>query len=197
MPQTEIVVGKPSIPFPSSLPPTSSCQQLFEDALGLREDGGGKVFDLLRSFAVFIEGLVFTGPGLHFLYGALENMVPSQSNPWAALLHVLADELLFDPLFVLGFFLLCGVLEGKHLVNEVIPQVQEEYWPALKGGWVVSVLFLPLEFCTFRYLPVQFRVLVVNLTDVVWTAVVSYFAHWDRKKQGHHQNTLVPTAVVA
>lgn len=28
-----------------------------------------------------------------------------------------------------------------------------------------------------RCLPLRLRVLVVNLTDVVWTAVVSYFSH--------------------
>lgn len=33
---------------------------------------------LLRCLAVTIEGLLLTGPGLHYLYSALEAMVPSQ-----------------------------------------------------------------------------------------------------------------------
>lgn len=55
--------------------------------------------------------------------------------------------------------------------------MKREYWSALKGGWAVSLLFLPIEFSTFRFLPVHLRVLMVNLTDVLWTAVVSYFSH--------------------
>lgn len=132
--------------------------------------------------AVFLEGLLVTGPGLHFLYGALEKWIPSQISLWNSVVHVAADEFLFDPLFVLGFFLICGVLEGKDVHQDIVPQIKDEYWAALKGGWIVSLLFLPLEFATFRCLPVQFRVLVVNLTDVAWTAVVSYFTHLQRNR---------------
>jgi hypothetical protein len=41
----------------------------------LREDGvEPRPFhlELLRSLAVLVEGLLFTGPGLHYLYTALE-----------------------------------------------------------------------------------------------------------------------------
>lgn len=33
-----------------------------------------------------------------------------------------------------------------------------------------------------RCLPLRLRVLVVNLTDVVWTAVVSYFSHLEEEQ---------------
>lgn len=141
------------------------------------------LLDLARCFAVLVEGLVFTGPGLHFLYTKLESFMPSRSSTRAALFHVAVDEFIFDPMFVLLFFVLCGSLEGKSFRGEVIPQIKSEYWSALKGGWAVSLLFLPLEFSTFRYLPLEFRVLVVNLTDVAWTAVVSFYSHLVREKK--------------
>lgn len=139
--------------------------------------------DFIRCFAVLVEGLVFTGPGLHFLYTKLESLMPSRSSTRAALFHVAVDEFIFDPMFVALFFVLCGSLEGKKFRGEVIPQIKSEYWSALKGGWAVSLLFLPLEFSTFRYLPLEFRVLVVNLTDVAWTAVVSFYSHLVHEKK--------------
>lgn len=98
-----------------------------------------------------IEGIAITGPGLHYLYSTLERLAPAQNGALAALTHVAVDEFIFDPLFVLGFFFLCGAIEGKNLMTEIVPQVRREYWPALKGGWMVSLLFLPLEFATFRW----------------------------------------------
>jgi hypothetical protein len=61
-----------------------------------------KRFDTARSLAVLIDGLVVTGPGLHYLYTFLERLIPSQKGFWAAAVHVAVDELIFDPLFVLG-----------------------------------------------------------------------------------------------
>lgn len=52
-----------------------------------------------------------------------------------------------------------------------------EFWPAVRGSWVVSFCFCPLQFLTFRYLPLEFRVLSVNLCDIAWTSVLSYFSH--------------------
>lgn len=42
---------------------------------------------------------------------------------------------------------------------------------------MVSFFFCPLQFITFRYLPLEFRVLSVNVGDIAWTSVLSYFSH--------------------
>lgn len=41
----------------------------------------------------------------------------------------------------------------------------------------MSLVFCPLQFVTFRYLPLEFRVLSVNVCDIAWTSVMSYFSH--------------------
>ncbi|TFJ83962.1 hypothetical protein NSK_005057 [Nannochloropsis salina CCMP1776] len=162
--------------------------QVFEYKLTCRRLAKGEEpapfhLNFLRCLAVTIEGVVITGPGLHYLYTALESWMPAQRGFLAAFTHVAVDEFIFDPLFVLCFFFLCGLIEGKHLSRDIFPQVQREYWSALKGGWGVSLMFLPLEFATFRCLPLRLRVLVVNLTDVVWTAVVSFFGHREHVRE--------------
>lgn len=52
-----------------------------------------------------------------------------------------------------------------------------QFWPAVHGSWVVSFFFCPVQFLTFRYLPLEFRVLSVNVGDIAWTSVLSYFSH--------------------
>ena len=49
----------------------------------------------------------------------------------------------------------------------------------MRGSWSVSLAFCPLQYATFRYLPLEFRVLSVNVCDIVWTSVLSYFSHKD------------------
>lgn len=47
----------------------------------------------------------------------------------------------------------------------------------MRAAWTVSILFGPLNYVTFRYLPLELRVLSVNVCDIVWTSVLSYFSH--------------------
>jgi Mpv17 / PMP22 family len=65
----------------------------------------------------------------------------------------------------------------QSLRRETLPQLEREYWPALRGSWGVSVLFWPLQWACFRYLPLQLRVMSINVCDVAWTAVLSFFSH--------------------
>ncbi|KAG5191006.1 hypothetical protein JKP88DRAFT_160175, partial [Tribonema minus] len=119
-----------------------------------------------------------TGPGLHYLYGLLESHIPTTAGGLIpAALHVLLDTFLFDPVFVGTFFLTTALFEGKSMKREVVPQLEREYWPAVVGSWGVSVLFWPLQWACFRYLPLQLRVLSINVCDVAWTAVLSFFSH--------------------
>ncbi|CAM9600541.1 unnamed protein product [Phaeothamnion confervicola] len=160
--------------------------QIFEHS---RFGGSGRwTSDRRRSLAVMIDGVFLTGPGLHFLYGLLEATIPTSGGrlPAAlpAMLHVLFDTFVFDPMFVCSFFCMTGVLERRPLLGDVVPQLQREYWAALRGSWGVSIVFWPIQYWTFRYMPLQFRVMVVNLCDVCWTATLSFFSHRDEAAAG-------------
>lgn len=52
---------------------------------------------------------------------------------------------------------------------------------------MVSFFFCPLQFVTFRYLPLEFRVLSVNVCDIAWTSVLSYFSHKSPPKEGEEK----------
>ncbi len=68
-------------------------------------------WDALRCLAAFVDGLLLSGPGLHFAYNWLEKKFPTTSHgsgsiqkAMPALLQVLVDEFLVDP----GRFDICA-----------------------------------------------------------------------------------------
>lgn len=50
----------------------------------------------------------------------------------------------------------------------------------LSQAMLTSAAFTPVQFYSFRYLPVRYRVLVVNVCDVLWYATVSLGRHSER-----------------
>jgi hypothetical protein len=144
-----------------------------------RISGEGRLFSHSRSraLAVAVDGMFVTGPGLHMLYGALERYIPTAARPLAACLHIMFDTFIFDPMFVGTFFCTTALLEGKSVKQDLVPQLQREYFDAVKGALSISMAFWPIQYFSFRYLPVQFRVLCVNCCDVIWTASLSFFSH--------------------
>eukprot|EP00752_Nemacystus_decipiens_P015996 g14301.t1 len=134
--------------------------------------------DTRRLLAVAIDSILITGPALHTLYGILERLIPTAAGGFVpAASHLLIDTLVFDPIFVTSFFCVTGMLESRSLKQDVLPALRREFWPAVRGSWAVSLCFCPVQFITFRYLPLEFRVLSVNVCDIAWTSVLSYFSH--------------------
>lgn len=140
---------------------------------------GGAVGRWRRTLATALEGLLFSGPVLHLAYGALERAFPTHGAGASrrALLHVAADQLILDPIFVLSYVFFTGAIEARPFVCDVLPSLRGEYWHTLKGAWATSLCIAPVQWAAFRFLPVQYRVLYVNLEDIVWASVVSFRRH--------------------
>ncbi|KAG8515040.1 LOW QUALITY PROTEIN: Peroxisomal membrane protein 2, partial [Galemys pyrenaicus] len=124
-----------------------------------------------------IYGCFFTGPLSHYFYLFLECWVPP-GVPWAALKRLLLDRLLFAPTFLLLFFLVMGLLEGKDAAT-CMAQVRTGFWPALLMNWRV---WTPAQFININYVPLQFRVLFANLVALFWYTYLASLAKWPRKK---------------
>merc|ERR1712226_1099152 len=97
----------------------------------------------------------------------------------AAMMHVLADTLILDSVFVATTIWVTGLLEG-YSIRQLVPQFRKDYVPALKAGCATSIVVMPVELPCFRYLPLSFRVLAVNFIDIFWDAIISHMAHKSR-----------------
>jgi hypothetical protein len=71
-----------------------------------------------------------------------------------------------------------AVLEGHY---ETIPdELRNDFVSAVRASWKSSFLLAPAQLFSFVVLPKEFRVLAVNVQDIVWVAVVSYATHLNR-----------------
>ncbi|KAL3817196.1 hypothetical protein ACHAXA_007739 [Cyclostephanos tholiformis] len=139
-------------------------------------------YDARRGMARFLECLLVSSPLMHVGYDIFERVMPVVSGAGmyrslAALSHVIADSLLLDGIFVCTGIVATGLLEGRSFRRQVLPNLRNVYLPTLRASVVTSSALMPLQFLSFRFLPIQLRVLSVNAVDLIWTAVVSFVSH--------------------
>ncbi|KAL9189188.1 hypothetical protein ACHAXT_011678 [Thalassiosira profunda] len=140
-------------------------------------------YDRRRGMARFIECLLISTPLMHFGYDLFESLLPVVAGAgilrrsFAALTHVLADSLFLDAIFVCTGIIATGLFEGHSLRRHVLPNLRSVYFPTLKASVATSGALMPIEFLSFLVLPVQLRVLSVNVVDLIWTGVVSFVSH--------------------
>ena len=148
---------------------------------GLAKQRG--TYNIRRGLARFFECLLISSPLMHYGYDLFEALVPTIGGgsalyrSFAALLHVLADCVLLDAIFVMTGIICTGLMEGQKFRHEVIPNLRRVYFPTLKASICTCGLLAPLQFISFRFLPLSLRVLSVNAVDLIWNGVVSFVSH--------------------
>jgi hypothetical protein len=65
-------------------------------------------------------------------------------------------------------------------LNHLPRMIREEWLNILIFDWSVSV---PVQFLNFRYVPVKFQVLVINLVGVGWNCFVCWRAQGQQERQ--------------
>jgi hypothetical protein len=135
-----------------------------------------------RGIARFLECLLISSPLMHYGYDLFETIVPvgggsALYRSFAALTHVLADCVFLDAIFVMTGIVFTGLLEGQRLRKQVIPNLRRVYLPTLKASIMTCGALAPLQFLSFRFLPLPLRVLSVNAVDLIWTGVISFVSH--------------------
>ncbi|KAM4827310.1 peroxisomal membrane protein 2 isoform 1-T1 [Thomomys bottae] len=113
-------------------------------------------------------GFFVTGPLSHYFYLFMEHWIPPEV-PLATVKRLLLDRLLFAPAFLLLFFLIMNLLEGKD-ANAFAAKMKSGFWPALRMNWR---MWTPVQFINISYVPLQFRVLFANLAALFWYAYLA------------------------
>uniref|UniRef100_K7GB37 Peroxisomal membrane protein 2 n=1 Tax=Pelodiscus sinensis TaxID=13735 RepID=K7GB37_PELSI len=158
-------------------PPRSACSAVLS-ALGSllsqviersrRKPGTSKSVDLSGPLRFAIYGFLFTGPLSHYFYLYLEQLIPPDAA-FAVIKRLLVDRLLVAPPFLVLFFFVMNLLEGKDL-SAFTEKMRSSYWAALKMNWKV---WTPVQFVNVNYVPLQFRVLFGNLVALFWFAYLA------------------------
>ncbi|XP_030646895.1 peroxisomal membrane protein 2 [Chanos chanos] len=142
--------------------------QALESRKKAKQGSPAKDVDFIGPARFAVYGLLVTGPVSHYFYQVLEVLLPA-TVPYCMVKRLLLDRLVFAPAFLLLFFSVMNVLEGKTLAD-FENKVKKGYWPALKMNWKV---WTPFQFININFIPVQFRVLFANLVALFWYAYLA------------------------
>ena len=140
-----------------------------------------------RTFTVAVEGLLVSGPLLHYAYDWMDDYLnlayvfgDSLEAKWfSCFLQVTFDIIVMDSIFVATLMITSALLQGRYA--SIRREMMFEYTPAGRVSWLSSLSMTPLQFFNFAFVPLQFRVMITNLEDVAWNAAVSHMAHKSRR----------------
>lgn len=128
-----------------------------------------------RTAITSIFGLGFVGPVGHLWYEGLDKLIrlrlrlePKTARFVAT--KVAADGIIFGPFDLFVFFSYMGFASGKKIA-EVKEDVKRDFLPALVlegGAWPI------LQVANFRYVPVRYQLLYVNMFCLLDSAFLSW-----------------------
>eukprot|EP00754_Rhynchopus_humris_P004060 Rhum_TRINITY_DN1208_c0_g1::Rhum_TRINITY_DN1208_c0_g1_i1::g.3698::m.3698/K13348/MPV17; protein Mpv17 len=133
-------------------------------------------YDTLRTARMASIGMLWTGPVLHFYFLRLSQPPFASLSP---LLLTVFDQAVGAVCLTTSFFFLMGSLQGalagsSNPVADGIAVVTDELVPTMLSNWCIWPL---LNFVSFSYVPVQYRVLWTSFWGVFWNAYLSYRAN--------------------
>jgi len=148
-----------------------------------------KVYDPRRGLSLFADGLLISGPLMHYCFEWMEDAWPTTeggdvvglSRPMATLCHVFVNDYIIDSIYLALSFVFTGVVEGYSLM-EVVRMFRKDYGATVRASWLTSLGLIPVEIMCFGYLSLSFRVLAMNFVDLLWGAIVSFYSHRSRRE---------------
>lgn len=138
-------------------------------------------------------GFGFVGPVGHFWYEGLDQVIRHRMKlqPRSARFvatKVLVDGLIFGPLDLFVFFTYMGFSLGKSAA-QVKDDVKRDFLPALLvegGAWPL------LQVANFRYIPVRYQLLYVNVFCLLDSAFLSWVDQQENAQWKQFFKTAIP-----
>ncbi|KAI1756882.1 hypothetical protein F4782DRAFT_284336 [Xylaria castorea] len=119
-----------------------------------------------RTGRMFAYGGAVFGPAATTWFNVLSKRVVLRNKNAEMLARVACDQLLFAPTFIGIFLSSMAVLEGSSPKDKL----EKSYWPALETNWVIWPF---VQMVNFKFVPLQHRVLAVNVVSIGWNCYLS------------------------
>jgi len=137
-------------------------------------DESNSGFNVGRVIRFAIFGF-FDGAVGHNWFIALDQVIQG-TDGISIVYKVIADTLVFTPVWVAWFLFAMGLLEGNLQKKVTTNKLQSEYKELL---YIDVGFFLPLSTVVYSIVPREARVLVFSIANLLYTSIVSL---WNQKK---------------
>eukprot|EP00897_Mesotaenium_endlicherianum_P002764 jgi/Mesen1/2515/ME000016S01862 len=127
---------------------------------------GGKELQMRRTVLMALFGAVYGGPSAHFVHRLLDRLFAPKGDFLSVAKKVVVEQLTYGPLCnILLMAYISLVVEGRswHLTRR---KLEKDYASVQLNGWKVWPLAALIN---YRYVPIQFRVLFVNIVGIFWS----------------------------
>ncbi|RPB25690.1 hypothetical protein L211DRAFT_96770 [Terfezia boudieri ATCC MYA-4762] len=132
------------------------------------ERRGFQNYDVLRTARMGAYGGFIFGPMVVQWYRLLERSIRFPGRPSMEIVsRVAADQLIFTPVNMVFFFSGLSLLEG----GSVTEKLKSSYSSTLLTNWMV---WPAVQLVNFKLVPLNHRLLVVNLISLGWNSYLSY-----------------------
>ncbi|KIV78269.1 hypothetical protein, variant [Exophiala sideris] len=115
---------------------------------------------------VLYGGCVF-GPAATKWYGFLQKRINLSSHNATIAARVAADQTVFATCNLAFFLSSMAVMEG----SDPKEKLEKSYWSGLKANWAI---WPAVQAVNFKLVPLEHRVLVVNVVSLGWNCFLSY-----------------------
>ncbi|XP_064652217.1 protein Mpv17-like isoform X2 [Lineus longissimus] len=132
-------------------------------------------FDYKRNARFLGFGLFFAGPTLRFWYVFLDRAVKGKTA-LATVKRVALDQTVMAPLFLVSFISGMGALRGDS-TDVIKSNLKRDFAPVLLNNYK---LWPGVQLVNFYLVPLQHRLLVVNVVALGWN---TYLAWMNERKQ--------------
>ena len=135
------------------------------------EDGDGSI-DLGRMLRSTLAGLIGHGPLSHLWYNHLESLFSMwhiNTEWWSFLPKVALDQTIWGPIWNNTYILLLGLMK-RESIQRIVQDVKESTLPLITTG---LKLWVPAHFITYGLIPVENRLLWVDLVEILWVSILA------------------------
>lgn len=151
------------------------CQEVVSRAKPV-EDRPSKL-DTTRVLHVAITGSLWSGPITHYWYIVLEKMYSAIAKAFnihspavGLIVKLILDSTIFSTVTITGYFIVRSFLEGTG-IEGATKKLKTRFISTLFGAW----RFWPMaNAVNFWFVPMQFRVLYMNVLSLFWTGWLTY-----------------------
>ncbi|KAJ3336807.1 hypothetical protein HDU93_002122 [Gonapodya sp. JEL0774] len=129
-----------------------------------------------RTIRLASFGFLVAAPFTHYWYILLDRMFGPAMTLRPAILKVAVDQTIMAPISTTVFFTFHGIVQGWN-ARRIEAKLQSDLWPTLVANWAVWPAALSVS---FRFVPLDLRVLWMNVVGLGWTTYLSLVQQRER-----------------
>ncbi|KAE8154887.1 hypothetical protein BDV25DRAFT_135530 [Aspergillus avenaceus] len=157
---------------------TTAC--LFAVGDGLAQQGvekrGIARHDVSRTARMALYGGAVFGPVATKWFQFLQNRITLSTPGKTLVARVATDQLAFAPTMIGVFLSSMSLMEGGNPQEKL----DKAYWPALRANWTI---WPAVQAVNLYMVPLQYRVLTVNIFNIGWNCFLSFLNNADTEVQ--------------